>query len=145
MNPMVAYLIEKLSEEKPPEIEDIEHKIEVLKEKKELKNLKEVAKKVEPESEKAKRIAEIAGRPWTPGQYGRGAAIGAAIQNLGGYASDAMIGEKTPALHEIFRKGQRAHGWRQTAARTLMGSLYGAAIPALKRQIDVEAAKRGKY
>lgn len=145
MNPMVTYLLEKLSEEKPPEIKKIEHKIEVLKEKKELKNLKEVAKKVEPETEKAKRIAEIAGRPWTPGQYVRGAGIGAALQNIGGYATDAIIGEKTPAVHQIFRKGERGKGWRQTAARTLMGSLYGAAIPALKRQIDVEAAKRGKY
>lgn len=114
----------------------------------ELRTLKQEIKEIKPKTEEERRISELIGRPPTKGQYMRSAAIGAgggltahvlgrAIQGGG---MSPWVGTKADLL-----SGKATLSPRQLARAVTMGVVFGAAVPAFKRLMDIEAAKRGKF
>lgn len=103
--------------------------------KEELKTIKQEIRTIQPKTEAEKKIIELVGKPQTRGQLVRNAIIGA-----GSGISAGVIGNM------IEGKSRRELITPRGAARSaVMGVTFGAAIPAIKRLIDIEAAKRGKY
>lgn len=106
--------------------------------KKQEKVIKGQLKKVEAKSERERQIERLTGRKWTPGQYARGAGIGAAVGTAGHVIGSLIEGMGKGRVAELMAP-------RRVARTAAIASLYGAALPAARRIADVEAAKRGKF
>jgi hypothetical protein len=129
----------KLAAEEAPELS-----------KEQLKTIKQEIKAVKPQTEEEKKIVELVGKPATRGQLLRSAGVG----GVGGVATQVVgraisggaggmypwIGSKADML-----SGKAVLSPRALARAASMGVIFGSAVPALKRHLDIEAAKRGKF
>jgi hypothetical protein len=106
--------------------------------KRENRLIKKQLKEMKPKTRREKQIERLTGRKWSPGQYGRGAAIGAGVGTAGHVVGSLIEGAGKGTVKELLTP-------RKVARTAAIASLYGAAIPALRRAADVEAAKRGKF
>lgn len=104
----------------------------------ELRKIEGQLKQMRPKTEKEKKIERLTGRRWTPGQYARGAAIGAGVGTVGHVIGSAIEGAGKGKFKSLVAP-------RRIARTAAIASLYGAALPAARRIADVEAAKRGKF
>jgi len=107
-----------------------------------LKMLKHEVGKVAPATQAEEKAYELAGRPWTKGQYVR-----AGLQALGAGATAHGVGT-------LIEGGDKELGktvWselkkpRKLARSMVMGAIFAAGLPAARRIMDIEAAKRGKF
>lgn len=114
--------------------------------KRELGRIKKQIRKIKPKTEKEKKVEQIAGRKWTKGQYKRYAAIGAGAGMATRITSRAIEGAG-PWFKRVKGRGalKPVFSPRGMAAAAAIGGIYGAAMPAAKRLIDIEAAKKGKF
>lgn len=122
MNPLLPFLMTKLAAEEP--------KIT----KSELKMINKELKSITP-TKADESIAKLVGKPQTKRQMVRNAAIGAAL-SVGSTALGNLIeGDKTRPIMTP----------RGALRSAVMGITFSAAVPAMKRWVDIEAAKRGKF
>lgn len=136
--------------------------------KKEEKNIAETLKKVAPKSVTEERVQQIAGRPFTPGQFLRYGTVGTGMGVAGHVAGSAIAGgsrwrpwttavekaeqalmgdtARAAAQKEISRDVSRAVlNPRQLARAGVMGTVFGLGVPLLRRLSDINAARKGKY
>jgi len=139
MNPLLPFVMRKLAAEEVPGLS-----------KEQLKTIKKEIKAVKPQTEEEKKIVELVGKPATRGQLVRSAGVG----GVGGVATQVIgrsisggaggmypwIGSKADML-----SGKAVLSPRALARAASMGVIFGSAVPALKRHLDIEAAKRGKF
>lgn len=123
MNPLLPFVLKKLAAEQPPVS------------KKELNVIQKEIVKIKPKTEGEKKIVELVGKPQTKGQMIRNAIIGVG-SGIGAATVGNLIDREAGKPIMTGRKALRAG---------VMGITFGAAMPAVKRLIDIEAAKRGKY
>jgi hypothetical protein len=114
----------------------------------ERRNIRKALREVKPRTREERLRESLVGRPYTPGQYLRSAAIGA----LGGVGAGSLGGliqkdvKVFPSSVKLIAEKRRAllHP-RRLAAGATVGAIYGSLIPAAQRIADIEAAKRGLY
>ncbi len=138
MNPLLPFVMRKLAAEAS----------ELSKE--QLRTIKQEIKAVKPQTEEEKKIVELVGKPATRGQLLRSAGVG----SVGGVAAHVVgraisggaggmypwVGSKANML-----SGKAVLSPRALARAASMGVIFGSAVPALKRHLDIESAKRGKF
>ena len=139
MNPLLPFVMRKLAVEESLGLS-----------KKQLQTIKEEIKSIKPQTEGEKRITELVGKPATRGQLVRSAGVG----GVGGVAAQVVgrmisggaggmypwIGSKADML-----SGKAVLSPRALARAASMGVIFGSAVPAFKRHLDIAAAKRGKF
>lgn len=104
----------------------------------ELRRIEGQLKQMRPKTKKEKKIELLTGRKWTPGQYARGAAVGSGVGVVGHVVGSAIEGAGKGSFRKLMAP-------RKVARTAAIASLYGAAIPAVRRLADIEAAKRGEF
>ncbi len=128
--------------------------------KKEEKNIAATLKKVAPKTETEERVQQIAGRPFTPGQFLRYGTVGTGMGVAGHIAGSGIAGgtrwkpwvtgaEKAIG-GETLRQAEKdiakaVLNPRQLARAGVMGTVFGLGVPMLRRMSDIHAARKGKY
>jgi hypothetical protein len=90
----------------------------------------------------------MAGKPFTPGQYGRYTAAGALSGLAGHFLGGAIEGEhfKLWKPDTLKPNSERAllHP-RKLSRAAVMGAIFGAAVPAARKLWDIHAAQQGYF
>lgn len=108
----------------------------------EIKNVRKTIKQLQPKTTQEKQVQEVVGRPLTPGQLARYTGIGLGV-GLG-------MGGLRRGLGSIGRGGSirktvgHVLGPRDLAGDTATGLAFSA-LPIIRQQTDIEAAKRGVF
>jgi Tfp pilus assembly PilM family ATPase len=109
----------------------------------ERQNLQETIKTLQPANKREREIEALLGRRMTKGQYARYAAAGT-LAGLISQAVTTVVDAESPAELLKTLKSPKELGKKGLKA-AITGTLFATAIPVIKRELDYQAVKRGKY
>jgi len=126
------------------------------------RNIKKSLRLIKPKTKSEAEVQELAGRPWTSGQFMRrgviGASGGVAAGTLGGAVTGAPLtigsaqklvrnraGAMVPRMGPTTAKMTALLSPRRLAAGAIGGAAFGLAIPYAQQLADADAAKRGQF